>query len=438
MDARQRLYRQSKSDNPDIAFPALVKLGLAREILPTTDTGYKTYGTGRLFLPSATNYCTNPSFAGGDTGGLASGWIDSHTTADAPAFSIVSGRTDAYAQRFTLASAADSNKVATFAQTTTAVGSFAQNDYATFSCYIKGTASAGITSVVIALSFRQAGGSSTGVGSTSAVTLTTGWQRVSLTVQGTADTTSRAYGYISVTGIDGGESFDITIDDALLEKSAVLTPYFDGTYPNCAWTGTANASTSTRTVSALTVPTSLGAVGWTVAGRYSGIWAHNDSAAHNLLTLYAASDARATVYKHTDNKLYASVTDGTDTVTSASAASTLAANTVNTFVASATWASTVDISINGVASAQGDASAVAAQTIDSIALGASYDYVGPLILSPTNKGAAWQAAIQANSGAAYSSPMRLWRDFMSAGDVIFPLRGDSKGYKKLVGVGSVA
>lgn len=40
------------------------------------------------------------------------------------------------------------------------------------------------------------------------------------------------------------------VTGAMLEKSSVLTPYFDGSYLSCRWTGAANASTSTRTVSA--------------------------------------------------------------------------------------------------------------------------------------------------------------------------------------------
>jgi hypothetical protein len=37
---------------------------------------------------------------------------------------------------------------------------------------------------------------------------------------------------------------------------------------------------------------------------------------------------------------------------------------------------------------------------------------GPVLISPQRKSDAWVAAIQANSGAAYSDPMRLVRDFM--------------------------
>jgi hypothetical protein len=184
-----------------------------------------------------------------------------------------------------------------------------------------------------------------------------------------------------------------------------------------------------RTASALTIPLTLGNTAWTVAGRYSGLWAHNDSLAHNLLTLRSGADARATVYKHTDNKLYASVNDGTDTASSASAAQTLAADTVNTFVARGTWGSTVNLSINGVPSTQGNASLVGAQNIDSLVIdGGPSGSIGPLILSPTNKGANWQAAVEA---AGFSDPLRLVRDYMAVGDYIVPFGYSSTAYRKV-------
>ena len=196
-----------------------------------------------------------------------------------------------------------------------------------------------------------------------------------------------------------------------------------------AWLYAAGPEWDKRTASSVTVPLALGNTAWTVAGRYSGRWAHNDSLAHNLLTLYAGADARATIYKHTDNKLYASVNDGTDTAASASAAQTLAADTVNTFVARATWGATVDLSINGVPSTQGDASLVGAQNIDSLVIdGGPSGSIGPLILSPTNKGANWQAAVEA---AGFSDLFRLVRDYMAVGDYIVPFGMSSTAYRKV-------
>jgi hypothetical protein len=55
-------------------------------------------------------------------------------------------------------------------------------------------------------------------------------------------------------------------------------------------------------------------------------------------------------------------------------------------------------------------------------------YIGPVLISPTRKSDTWTAAIQANSGAAFSDPVRLYREFMAAGDMLLPLVSDSVGY----------
>ena len=57
--------------------------------------------------------------------------------------------------------------------------------------------------------------------------------------------------------------------------------------------------------------------------------------------------------------------------------------------------------------------------------------LGPVIISAEKKSLAWRTAIQANSGAAYTDPMRLFRDFMRKDDILLPLGGDSLGLVKL-------
>lgn len=66
------------------------------------------------------------------------------------------------------------------------------------------------------------------------------------------------------------------IDDVLFESGTVLGDYFDGSYPNCAWTGVANDSTSTQTISSASA--SFSAVGdgalhtsSAVSGSYSAL-----------------------------------------------------------------------------------------------------------------------------------------------------------------------
>lgn len=449
MDARQKLYRQSKSDNPDIAFPALVKLGLAQEILPTTDTGYKTYGTGRLFLPAGTNYLINPSFeTDTDANGTPDNIVPFSSTAGVMTVSRVAGRLGGYAMRIQESHANAGGSVDIFGRTDdghtaayfgTANSSFAENDVATLSCYIKGTI-ANFANIRIYLKALKNDGTVTGTSSLVAITLTTDWQRVSVSYTCPALTT-HVHAHLQANTAAANHAVDVVVDDVLIEKSPVLTPYFDGTYPNCAWTGTANASTSTRTVSVLKYPLEAFAVGGTAAMRYTPLYAGNGTATERVLYLNAGANDRVRIFG-TGGRVKNQIYDGTDFVEPTIAAVSWAAGTTHVFVARWIWASTADISQDGTAATQGDASAVGAQTIDSVNLlhasAPAESYAGPLLISPSRKSDGWTTAIQASSGAAFSSPMRLWRDFMSAGDVIFPLQGDSKGYKKLVGVGSVA
>lgn len=182
---------------------------------------------------------------------------------------------------------------------------------------------------------------------------------------------------------------------------------------------------------ALAVPAALGSVGFAIAARYSGTWAHNDNAAHTLVSLKAGSDVRASVYKHSDNKVYASVTDGTDTVAVASAAQTIAANALAVFVARATWAASVDLTLNGTAVAQGDAAAVAAQTITSVSVTDSLSgSIGPLVVVPGDLSAADTALLSAGLSAGWSAA-DLVRFFVArcvSGALVLPLQSDSVGY----------
>ncbi len=412
----------------------LVWSGEARAVLPTTDTGYKTYGAGRLFLPAGTNYCTNPSF---ETDTDSDGMADAITCAPANATvtkSIATRMIDGKSvkvQIIRVVGAAGVGVTTGADFETTAVASFALNDYATASVYLKVTELVGCTLRVQIVS-RNAAGSAVATTSSSAISaVDADFVRRSLTAQLTHADTSRASVKIN-TGANFGEgdSFTVEIAMAMLEKSAVLTPYFDGSYPDCAWTGTANASTSTRTVSALTVPIALGSTGFTIGVRFSPLWVANNSLAQPLLTLKAAADVRATLYKHTDNKVAASVTDGIDTVVSASAAQTFAIGTLNSVVMRSTWASTVDLTLNGTAATQGNAAAVEAQTITAVQFDTGAAYEGPSFLSPSRITDAETVLLNAGLTAGWQGidVFRFFRDRGYTGTLILPLVSDSVGY----------
>jgi hypothetical protein len=60
-------------------------------------------------------------------------------------------------------------------------------------------------------------------------------------------------------------------------------------------------------------------------------------------------------------------------------------------------------------------------------------YLGGVLVSPVSKTDAWTTAIQANSGSAYYNPLLLFGNFMDAGDALFPLGSDSRGFVKVSG-----
>lgn len=71
------------------------------------------------------------------------------------------------------------------------------------------------------------------------------WVRLSMTFVATS--TSHILQFWPSTPTAAGQTFNI--DDVLIEQNSVLGDYFDGSSANSAWNGTANASSSTQTIS---------------------------------------------------------------------------------------------------------------------------------------------------------------------------------------------
>ncbi len=192
-----------------------------------------TYGDG-----TRTNLLTNPNF---ETN--ATGWTNAQTggvtrSTDYARSGVASGKT-------TWSSSSDSNAFAFLA----ASFSYPATGIYTVSAYFYipvGSTLAGRT-----MTFTSEGGTATvtSLSSTPATLVAGTWvrasQRVNCTVIGTKNLVARLSGTLS-TAI--GQT--IYVDDAMQEKSSTANDYFDGssTVPiGCAWTGTANASTSTQT-----------------------------------------------------------------------------------------------------------------------------------------------------------------------------------------------
>lgn len=122
------------------------------------------------------------------------------------------------------------------------VSSIAANSDYTFSVYIKGTAGNYVKTFVHELTSGSANISTT---YETPIQLTGSWQRIDQTIT-TSATTGQAYFGV---GNAGSIAHTVYIDDALLEKSANLGDYFDGSSTDTydytySWASTANASQS--------------------------------------------------------------------------------------------------------------------------------------------------------------------------------------------------
>jgi hypothetical protein len=194
-----------------------------------------------------TNLVANPNFEVNTTS-----WTAISTSGSATLARIT---TDDYIGTASLQVTKATGRTETFEETSN--GSVVAGNSYTISGYMKvPTGNETMTAGCRAL-FLNASGGLVGTfisGSTSSLTGTSGWVRFSVTA--TAPATSsyvRAY-FGQTSGGTAGQVF--LVDAVLVEETASLLPYFDGTYADTytgytlteqGWNGTANASTSTAT-----------------------------------------------------------------------------------------------------------------------------------------------------------------------------------------------
>lgn len=431
--------------NSKLDFERLVQQGKAQRVLPNTDTGYKSYGTGRLFLPAGTNYCTNPSMeTDAHTNTLADGWdASSSTVTGTIVYSKVAGRLGGTAQRVQYTGVAgDAAGKIIYLLSKSADGSFATGDTVCGSAYHKGVLS-GCNGLLIVQ--QQNVGETGGDTNTVAYTPSGVWERSSTTKTSTTADMSKARILVCVTDIHEGDVVDLTIDDVLIEKSSVLTPYFDGTHDNCVWTGTANASTSTRTLSTLTYTLPFSSTNrGTVAIQHNPIYASTYTGTPGLWYLVMSGFG---IWAYWGGLGYWSgqISDGNDWlhgfIPSGSCTEFgVGQNSPSVYrwdearcgsAQLGTTVSTLNSHDMNLATTSKEFKFSPVYTT-RFATGSTRN----TIVSPSAKSDSWVTAILANSGAAFNDPMRLWRDFMEPGDVLFPLTEDSVGYQKIVNIGS--
>lgn len=193
----------------------------------------------------ATNYCTNPSFETGAADALATGFslVDSTVTGTV-VFSKVAGRNGGLAQRiqYTGVEGDAAGNLAFYIRFPTSAGTVTPGDVWTQSLYVK-AACTGVSLYLTSQYVTDAGGWLES-GPNLAIANSATFLPYSQTT-GAAPATSGVFRLLVFPALIGtGDIVDFTIDDVLIEKSAVLTPYFDGSYWRCAWDGVAHASTS--------------------------------------------------------------------------------------------------------------------------------------------------------------------------------------------------
>lgn len=400
----------------------------------------------RLMLPAATNYCTNPSFElDTNSDGLSDGWSNVGNVGGSIQYSRVAGRLGGYAQRVQYTSpGGESGKVLSCAHDATAVGSFAPGDVVTFSLYLKGTFT-GVAPTIIVYTVQADGATQTGA-AVADVSASVDYVRYSISYTAPA-LTSLIWARLRIPGVDDGDTFDFTIDDVQIEKSSILTPYFDGSMAGCSWSGTANASTSVRAISRLEFVyaglTGAGGIG-TFAARVVPLFPGTDDTVRSIVGLKWVSgpEMRRFGIQHGDTGSYhgfwtGDYGGGISGWPKAGAADASAIGTVHTIVSrkSSTF---LDINIDGV-----DASAVATTEHtgtapllvvggngDTILYESSCAYIGPVLISPQRKSDEWVAAIQADSGAAFDDINLLMDTYMEVGDMLLPLTSNGNALVK--------
>jgi hypothetical protein len=238
----------------------LVAAGRAIAVPAVTDTGYSKYGVGRLFLPAATNVIPDVQ------GTLANGTFWPASTAHTAVTAGVAPPIPLPAELTGLTTClslvndgtADAPQTANLTVT-------AAKDYFD-SLYIYAPTVGGNLTIT-----AETGHTFTLAAVTAVVP---GWTRYSIYAPTVAGETTLSLKF----AFAGGTASTVYIVAAQAVQESVESPFFCGLLAGCAWTGTANASTSTRTVSTLKLGNILSSITGAVAFRFVPLWGGSNTA----------------------------------------------------------------------------------------------------------------------------------------------------------------
>ena len=414
-----RLQRRRRTNLTTL--PGLVAAGRLLPVQPTTDTGYKLYGAGRLFLPAGTNLATDPQ------GTAQTFWPADGTHNDlTPNQSLPVPLADQplITKCIKLANDGTAESSQTANMTVSASTSYWTTLYVyapTLGGNLVITGETGTTSTVATLTAAN-----------------TGWVRYAAATNTGVGQTTLALKF----AFAGGTASTVYVTGVCPYAGTVTVPYWDGSYPGCAWSGTANASTSTRSASDLqfsrTSPFTLftQAAG-TWACRFAPLFASSASPSNIPLLGISRSGTPSMCIRLTANANNIGLVqyDGAS-FQGNTAATSYTAGSLNSAVGR--WGGgKIDTDVNGTGATQADLTITPTPDTDMRiggndgSEGASRSYVGPVVLSPTRWSDADKTSFQANQAALWSDVAALYnwlKDHGYANSLILPLQSDSVGY----------
>jgi len=420
----RELRRRDRSGANGI--PGYLRAGIIQPVSPTTDTGWRRYGNGREFLPAATNLTTDPQGVLADGTYWPADTANTDTTAN-QALPVQLPAVPEISKCLKLVNNGTADAPVTANITVVASTSYNQSIYVyapTLGGNLTITSENGHTFTVAALTAAN-----------------TGWVRYAVAANTVAGEVVHGLKFTFA----GGTASTVYVTGAKLVAETVLTPYFDGSSADCVWTGTANASTSTRGASVLVYPTTTTTTpntGFTVGSVFVPLYAGaaGSGSTNYLFGLRNAANSQrsADAYWHNGNKKITwELYDGVNNPSMETLAATWAAGSLNNFIARCS-ATKINLSTNGVTVAEANNTA-------TLATGLTFSFGhrpvnndlqhpsnhGPCFVAPGDIGATNAALLSTmlTANASAVDLIKFFRDRAYLSTLVIPLASDSTAYR---------